>query len=300
MQETVKQDRWKYIGGSDIPIIMGISHFKSRWDLLLEKAQLKEDDFDGNEYTEYGNVLEGKIRDFINGMVKKPFKEDKVIKGDFRYHSDGFNGECVLEVKTTSQIKKNIDGYKVYLVQLLFGMYMHEVNEGILAVYERPKDFDTEFDSNKLTLFTINRKDYEDLLQDILREINQFEKDLAYIKENPFATEQDLQPNEIIQLSNKVVELENRLKEFKELENQYKDFKDKLFQAMKKNNITKWATDGGVKFALVEIEDKLEIEPKFNEEKFAMENQDLYLKYIEQKEVFKKGKSYLKVTLPKE
>ena len=47
-------DRDKYIGGSDIPIIMGISPFKSRFDLLLEKAGYLENDFKGNEYTEYG------------------------------------------------------------------------------------------------------------------------------------------------------------------------------------------------------------------------------------------------------
>ena len=51
MQDVTK-DRHKYIGGSDIPIIMGISDFKTRFDLLLEKAQLKEDDFEGNVYTE--------------------------------------------------------------------------------------------------------------------------------------------------------------------------------------------------------------------------------------------------------
>ena len=41
MQETVKQDRDKYIGGSDIPIIMNLSPFKRRYDLLLEKAKYK-------------------------------------------------------------------------------------------------------------------------------------------------------------------------------------------------------------------------------------------------------------------
>ena len=44
MQKSVKEDREKYIGGSDIPIIMGISPFKSRFDLLLEKAELKDND----------------------------------------------------------------------------------------------------------------------------------------------------------------------------------------------------------------------------------------------------------------
>ena len=33
MQETVNKDREKYIGGSDIPIIMNLSPFKRRFDL---------------------------------------------------------------------------------------------------------------------------------------------------------------------------------------------------------------------------------------------------------------------------
>ena len=65
MQETVKQDRNKYIGGSDIPIIMNMSPYKSRFDLLLEKAGLKDDDFEGNQFTEYGNTMEPKIREFM-------------------------------------------------------------------------------------------------------------------------------------------------------------------------------------------------------------------------------------------
>ncbi len=47
MEYDVTIDRDKYIGGSDIPAIMGLSPFTSRWDLLLEKAGLKERDFFG-------------------------------------------------------------------------------------------------------------------------------------------------------------------------------------------------------------------------------------------------------------
>ena len=38
MQQTVSKNREKYIGGSDVPIIMNISQFKTRYQLLLEKA----------------------------------------------------------------------------------------------------------------------------------------------------------------------------------------------------------------------------------------------------------------------
>ena len=41
----VAEGRDKYIGGSDIPVIMGLSPFKTRWQLLLEKAGLEESSF---------------------------------------------------------------------------------------------------------------------------------------------------------------------------------------------------------------------------------------------------------------
>ena len=79
--QNVKEERWKYIGGSDIPIIMGLVNYgKDRWKLLLEKAQLWEDDFSGNKYTEYGNTLEEPIREYINWMYDSEYVEDKKIK----------------------------------------------------------------------------------------------------------------------------------------------------------------------------------------------------------------------------
>ena len=144
--QPVTIDRDKYIGGSDIPIIMGISPFKTRFDLLLEKAGLKENNFTGNEYTEYGNILEPKIRNYINFTDEingygGGFEEYKTIKGDVRCHLDGFNEHEVLEIKTTSQIHEDINDYKTYLVQLLFYMQTVNVEFGLLAVYERPTDF---------------------------------------------------------------------------------------------------------------------------------------------------------------
>ena len=299
--QNVKIDREKYIGGSDIPAIMGISPFKKRFDLLLEKAQLQEDAFEGNEYTEYGNELEPKIRDYINKSEKKKFVEDKVIKDDLRYHSDGFNGKCVLEIKTTSQIHDDVDGYKIYLVQLLFGMQMHDVKKGKLAVYERPEDFNSEFDALRLTTYDIDIKDYKDLLEDINFAVDQFRKDLAKLKENPFLTEEDLQPKEIIELSNQVIEFEQKLIAFKVLEDKYKALKEQLFNAMAENQIKKWTTNNGVQITRVDgSEDKIVTIDKFNEDKFKTDHADIYEQYVEQVEQTKKGRSgYLKITLPK-
>ena len=62
-KDTVTKDREKFIGGSDLSGIMGLSPFIDRWTLLQQKAGLKERVFFGNEYTRYGDALEPIVRD---------------------------------------------------------------------------------------------------------------------------------------------------------------------------------------------------------------------------------------------
>lgn len=297
--QAVTVDREKYIGGSDIPIIMGISPFKTRFDLLLEKAGLKENDFTGNEYTEYGNIMEPKIREHLNSTAGTgfEFKEYKKVNGDIRCHLDGYNEHEVLEIKTTSQIHEKVEEYKVYLVQLLFYMFNVDCENGLLAVYERPEDFDEEFDSKRLKLFSIELSNYKDLLEQINSAVEQFRIDLAKVKENPFITEEELLPVDLIELSNKIVVLENQLVEMKKVETQAKELKAQLKMAMENNNIKKWETPNGVKITLVaDGEDK--VARKFNETLFKENNLDLWDEYCE--DTVQKGKAgYVKITLPK-
>ena len=194
--QDVRTDRNKYIGGSDIPIIMNISPFKKRFDLLLEKADLLENEFEGNIYTEYGNILEPKIREYINKLKDTNYIEYKKIDGNIRCHLDGFNYVSVLEIKTTSQVRKKVSSYKKYLVQLLFYMQQTNVEKGLLAVYERPKDFSEEFDEERLQMFDIDIKDYDELLKDINTAVKKFMEDLEKIKENPFIEEWELEEME--------------------------------------------------------------------------------------------------------
>lgn len=300
--QNVTIDRHKFIGGSDIPIIMGISPFKTRFDLLLEKAELLENNFEGNEYTEYGNIIEPQIRDYINLTEKKPFVEDKVEDGDKRYHSDGFNGTCVLEIKSTSQIKKEVEEYKIYLVQLLDGMQMHKIKKGKLAVYERPSDFNPIFNKEKLTTFDIDIKDYKELIEEINEEVDKFRIDLKKVKANPMITEEELQPKEIIEISNKLATNEIKLAEYKKIEKEQKELKTKLFEAMEKHNIKKWTTNNDTKITRVDTkEDSVSIVYQFNEDKFKKENEELYSKYVEKINKVTKGKKgYVLITLPKE
>ena len=303
--QDVKVDRNKYIGGSDIPIIMGISKFRTRYDLLLEKAGLIENEFNGNVYTEYGNIMEPKIREFLSEYKDTNFYEDKLIKGDVRCHVDGFDGKTIIEIKTTSNIYNNVNDYQVYLVQLLFYMMNYNIENGILAVYQRPSDFNEDFNFLHLEIYEIKKSDYADLCEKINKEVDKFRMDLEEIKRNNLITEQDLIQEDVVALSTKVLELERKLQEYDSIKNQYEDFKEQLRLSMIKNNVKKWETPQGVKITLVEDKpDETIIETTYDEDLFISENQELHEKYhlklaeyrVEKEKVKKGRKGYVKIS----
>lgn len=310
MQASVKQDRDKYLGGSDIPIIMELSSFKSRYDLLLEKAGLKEDTFPGNVYTEYGNTMEPKIRDYVNRSFKEPFrfKEGKHVreaKGDdplgIRCHTDGENQESVLEIKTTSQIYQTVDEYKVYLVQLLFYMVQTGKTEGLLAVYERPDDLSEDFDPERLHRYTISLSNYEGLINDISRAIDRFFEDLNKVMENPFISEDELLPAEIPDITARIIAFETRLSEMKELEKKIKSEKQRLKEAMEAVGVKTFKTPGGYKITLVPDGAPTTTKEEFLDvDRLKSEAPEIYLKFVTEKTVNKKGRAgYVLITDPK-
>lgn len=297
-EDSVIKDREKYIGGSDVSIIMGISPFKTRYELLIEKAGLKENDFEGNEYTAYGDVLEEKIRNYINETLyqKNPFKPNCKIIGKFRGNCDGENRNSILEIKTTSKIHNNIDEYKTYLVQLLKYMEVFEKEKGVLAVYSRPEDFNEEFDNKRLQIFVIDIDNYKDLLKEINEEIDKFLIDLEKLKQNPFLTEEDLLPQDITTQANLVLELERDVIVAKKVLEKYEDEKEKLRLAMINANVKKWETPNGIKITTIDETEDVKINV-FDEETFKKENKELFDKYQIKKT--KKGrKGSLRITLP--
>lgn len=295
MQDVTK-DRDKYIGGSDIAAILNISKFKTRWQLLKEKAGVEESSFAGNVYTEYGNELEPKIREYVNAELDHHFVEGKVIEDYLRYHADGvdFNDKCVLEIKTTSDIHDDIWGYKHYLCQLLMGMWMYNYKRGVLAVYHRPDDFNKNFDSDRLQIFTIRYEQFEEFWKEIFSEIKRFREDWLKLMENPLTTEEEFQPKEIVEIADKVLILESQIEIYKQIEKEYKDAKENLKAGMEMYNIKTWTTPGGTKITLVPDGEQT-TEKKFNEKQFKEEHPKLYEKYCE--EVTKKGKAgYVRIT----
>lgn len=294
--DTVRDERWRYIGGSDISAIMGISPFKTRFQLLQEKARIVEPDFKGNEYTEYGNKLEPLIRDYVNETLNRNFAPDVLIDGDFRFNFDGLDKEHneILEIKTTSQIHDKLDDYKTYLVQLLPYMRSVGAEKGYLAVYERPEDFDETFNPLQLTIYEVLIGDYSDLLEEIDTQVEMFKRDLKKLRENPFITEEELQPTEVVETANKVLALEQQLESMKQLEKELKSAKAELKRLMQENGVKKWITPNGTKITLVPDGEDTVISA-FNEKKFAEEKPDIYAEYLEDK--LKAGRSgYVRIT----
>ena len=250
-KDTVTKDREKFIGGSDLAGIMGLSPFIDRWTLLQQKAGLKERDFFGNEYTRYGDALEPIVRDYINEKYCRDFEPAVKIDGDLRGNCDGIDEGGLLEIKTTSHVYDTLDGYKGYLVQILFYMKIFNVQHAMLAVYHRNEDFSTDFDPSRLQVIPIDIKDHLDTMDEVEQAIEMFRKDLSELRENPLLCEEDFMPNEIVEVTGKIIELENQLAAYKQMEAELKEFKSKLKVAMEEYGIKTWRLYDGTKITLV-------------------------------------------------
>lgn len=186
---NVEQDRHLYIGGSDLPYILGYAEKfgETIMGFAKQKLGIIPRTFKGNEYTRYGHVMEPMVRDYINNVFKYNFKEDSKIDS-----SRGYRGNCdgldrkkstLLEVKT---FRGKLD-IKYYEPQCQFYMDIFDVDECLLVGYERPADFysgvdyelenadhffDYSFDSQNITVYKISRN--KEMFEEIEVEINKF------------------------------------------------------------------------------------------------------------------------------
>ena len=296
-KDTVTKDREKFIGGSDLAGIMGLSPFIDRWTLLQQKAGLKERDFFGNEYTRYGDELEPIVRDYINEKYCRDFEPAVKVDGDLRGNCDGIDEGGLLEIKTTSHVYDTLDGYKGYLVQILFYMKIFNVQHAMLAVYHRNEDFSTDFDPSRLQVIPIDIKDHLDTMDEVEQAIEMFRKDLSELRENPLLCEEDFMPNEIVEVTNKIMELENQLAAYKQMEAELKEFKSKLKVAMEEYGIKTWRLYDGTKITLVPDGEDKEVE-EIDLKALQKDHPELFgerSKYVKRKR--KKGRSgFVRIT----
>ena len=199
MAIDVTIDRNKYIGGSDLPTILGWNkrYGKSILQFAKEKLGLEPSTNKPNQFTRYGQLMEPKVRDYINMEYDFSFKEDTCCDEvrKYRGNCDGLDKRkrVLFECKTFSG-KLKVD---YYTPQCQMYMNLFDIEECWLVGYERPEDFytgidyelenddmffNTDFDKDRLVIHIIKRDD--DYFKGIETEIEKFKYLLECLKED--------------------------------------------------------------------------------------------------------------------
>ena len=111
--EEQKEQRKLGIGGSDMPIILGLSNYKTPYQLYLEKKGILSTSDEMSPLQYWGNRLEGIIRDEFADRNKVIIETPNTLIHPFydfmRANIDGYirEWESVLEVKCSSQFMAN-------------------------------------------------------------------------------------------------------------------------------------------------------------------------------------------------
>src|SRR5699024_9669755 len=115
--------------------------------------------FKGNEYTAYGHAMEPQIREYINLTTDYEFVETSTIdeENSIRANTDGVDHETktLLEIKTHGAVPT----IEIYKAQMQAYMFANNLDQGVLALYGRDKNFNLEFDSDNLDTSIIVKRD---------------------------------------------------------------------------------------------------------------------------------------------
>ena len=199
MMIDVTVDRDKYIGGSDLPTILGWNkqYGKSIVEFAKEKLNIVEKKIKSTPYTDYGHIMEPHMRDYMNAMFDFSFKEDSVVdeKRKYRGNCDGIDREkgALLECKTFGD-KLKVD---YYTPQCQFYMELFDIDVCYLVGYRRPKNFytgidynlendisyfDTTFDEKNIVIYKLERD--REMFKSLEVEIDKFKYLLNCLKED--------------------------------------------------------------------------------------------------------------------
>lgn len=239
--KNVTENRQLYVGGSDVPIILGLSKYKSQFELAKEKVGLAPQVFEGNEYTTYGQVMEPVIRNYINAINGTNFVPDKTIDEELniRGNCDGADWEeaLLLEIKTHGKTPS----MKVYEVQIQTYLHLFKLPAAWLALYERPENFDAEFDSDRLKIEVVHYD--QEQADNIMKQIDIFWKRCEALKANPGMDELEFysigtdSSYQIQVVANQIAKFEQKMQTFKALEQEYKAAKEQLYELMTEHQV---------------------------------------------------------------
>lgn len=236
--EQQRQERKLGIGGSDMPIILGLSSYKTPYQLYLEKTA---DDLESDEQSEqqyWGHQLEGIIRDEFskrnNVQVSVP---ETIIHPDYSFlrgNVDGFitSLNAVLEVKCSNQFMASEwgeDGSDVipmpYLVQVAHYCAVSNADCAYIAVLIGGNDYrEYKYTRDKaLEEYIINAaKTFWQCVQTQTppEPINQIDLRLMFPKHDPDKTLTI--NNDVAEQLTTLAETRFKIKELSQIEDKYK------------------------------------------------------------------------------
>lgn len=312
---NVTIDRHKYVGGSDLPNILGYNAKKygeSIFEFAKEKAGIVPKKFKGNEFTKYGQKMEPVIRDYINAKYGVNYLEDTIIDKEkgYRGNTDGLDPNSkfpILEVKTFGT-DLDVD---YYLPQCQFYMETFNQPRCLLVGYKRPDDFykgvdyelensddyfNFDFDENNIVEYEIER-DRAAWIK-IEERIIAFKHCVDALKKDQDMSENEFNKlfygDELITTANEISKLEIGMQTYKNIKNEYDKSKEKLYKLFEEKNILSFTTDN---IKITKVEPSSTTKEVVDEKKLKTENKEIYDKYKTTKTTSRKG--YVLITLRK-
>ena len=217
-------DRKKYIGGSDIASILGISPYKTSYQLRLEKTgKVESKDISNLPHVRRGIVAEPIARDLVNKKLGREFKALRMVGAEpwMVANVDGIDSKGLLEIKTMSLDKHNeVASGKIppyYECQLEWYCAISEKESCVFASY-RPEDGTL----NMMTYWT-----NKELQNRILQEARAFWNHIIQ-NEPPEVPESDHELCMESDMLEAAVEYKRLSEELKDIETKIKNLRDIL------------------------------------------------------------------------
>lgn len=278
---NVIMHREKYVGGSDIPVIMGLSPYQTPFDLAKEKAGIIERVPGDSAYTEYGAILEPIIRDYINAENSLNFQPSTIIQENkkIRANVDGYEKDMgfLLEIKTHGANPRK----DMYNAQIQFYLHIFGLKTCWLAMYRRPADFEANLEAYKFNeeQLYIQLVEYDAAYaQKIIAAVDRFWCQVDELKKNPTMSEHDFYSignAELMAVVSKLTEFENEIQRLKALEKESNNLRKELLDLMEKTGMKQINTGGVVVTYIAPTERKT-----VNTKALAEEMPDVYEKYM--------------------
>ena len=232
--EDQRQQRMLGIGGSDMPIILGLSRYKTPYQLYLEKKGIVSTGDEMTPVQYWGNRLEEVIRDefSIRNKVKIETPNTLIhpILNFMRANIDGYivDWDAILEVKCSSQFMANEWGEDgsdaipmAYLVQVAHYCSVKNANSAYIAVliggndyrqYKYVRDFELE-----KSIIEAASSFWEAVQKDLPPPaVNQIDLKLMYPRHNQ--GKQINLSDDVYTHFNKLTEVKAKMKELQEIE----------------------------------------------------------------------------------